>query len=232
MQMWHINKDIVIADDNALLRDMLAEIFLGYGWCVRTAQDGFTALDMRRDSVPHLILSDLEMDGMSGFELLSIVRRRFPSVRVIAMSGAYSGETVPTGVAADAFYAKADGSVAKLLDIVVELAEVAALESIRSDDPFWLSALPILQPPVRSLGVSCLHCMQVVCFLPVGSLLRYQDVSCPHCHSLVRVKVECSRAGGDLNLPTVASTQKSVSEGSFSAELRPSHVRSQVGSPC
>jgi CheY-like chemotaxis protein len=35
------------------------------------------------------------MPGMSGFELLSVVRRRFPSIRVIAMSSAFSGVDLP-----------------------------------------------------------------------------------------------------------------------------------------
>ena len=49
------------------------------------------------------------MPGMSGFELLSVVRRRFPAVLVIAMSGAFSGDQVPSGVTADAFYPKGNG---------------------------------------------------------------------------------------------------------------------------
>ena len=48
------------------------------------------------------------MPQMSGFEFLSVVRRRFPELLVVAMSGAYdSGDSVPGGVIADAFYAKA-----------------------------------------------------------------------------------------------------------------------------
>lgn len=43
---------------------------------------------------------------MSGFEFLSIVRRRFPSIRVIAMSREFTSTSVPEGVAADAFYEK------------------------------------------------------------------------------------------------------------------------------
>lgn len=40
-----------------------------------------------RDEFPEFLLSDLNMPGMSGFELLSVVPRRFPSIRTIAMSG-------------------------------------------------------------------------------------------------------------------------------------------------
>ena len=56
--------------------------------------------------VPDVILSDLNMPGMSGFEFLSVVRRRFPTVKVIAMSSAFAVDDIPPGVAADAFYQK------------------------------------------------------------------------------------------------------------------------------
>jgi CheY-like chemotaxis protein len=36
--------------------------------------------------IPEILLSDLNMPGMSGFELLSAVRRRFSAIQVIAMS--------------------------------------------------------------------------------------------------------------------------------------------------
>jgi DNA-binding NarL/FixJ family response regulator len=41
-----------------------------------------------RKEIAEIILSDLNMPGMSGFELLSLVRARFPSIRLIAMSDA------------------------------------------------------------------------------------------------------------------------------------------------
>ena len=43
------------------------------------------------------------MLDMSGFELLSVIRRRFPKVTAIAMSSAFSDGVTPAGVAADAF---------------------------------------------------------------------------------------------------------------------------------
>ena len=68
-----------------------------------------------------IILSDLNMPRMSGFEFLSLVRRRFPairySIRVIAMSGAFSGDDIPPGIAADAFYEKGP-NLSPLLQIV------------------------------------------------------------------------------------------------------------------
>ena len=99
--------DILVVDDNPLLVNVISEIFKECGCIVRTASDGFAALATIRDRVPDILISDLNMPRMSGFELLSIVRRRFPAIAVIAMSGAYSGVAVPQGVAADAFMPKA-----------------------------------------------------------------------------------------------------------------------------
>ena len=53
---------------------------------------------------PDLIISDLHMPRMSGFEFLSVVRRRFPAIPVIAISGAYNlSESFAAGVMADAY---------------------------------------------------------------------------------------------------------------------------------
>jgi CheY-like chemotaxis protein len=47
---------------------------------------------------PEIPLSDLNMPEMSGFELLSIVRRQFPTISLVGMSGAFSGTQIPCGV--------------------------------------------------------------------------------------------------------------------------------------
>jgi len=47
-----------------------------------------------RNGIPDLVLSDLNMLGMSGIELLSVIRRRFPSIRVIAMGAMFFGAEV------------------------------------------------------------------------------------------------------------------------------------------
>ena len=65
------------------------------------------------------------MPQMSGFEFLSVVRRRFPGIPVVAVSGAYeSGDDVPGGVIADAFYAKGQ-HLGELLRTVAELIRTA-----------------------------------------------------------------------------------------------------------
>jgi CheY-like chemotaxis protein len=75
------------------------------GFDVRTCEDGFSALVKLRFALPDLIICDLRMPSMSGFELLSIVRRRFPQIPVIAISGEFDAAG-PFGLLADAFFQK------------------------------------------------------------------------------------------------------------------------------
>lgn len=84
---------------------------------MRFAEDGLSALREIRQESPEILLTDLNMPGMSGFELLTEVRSLFPAIKVIAMSGAFCGSEVPPGVLADAFYQKGS-SVSTLLQIL------------------------------------------------------------------------------------------------------------------
>jgi CheY-like chemotaxis protein len=97
---------LLIVDDEVSIRTCLSQLFSALGYCVRSAADGHSALSEIHREVPEILLSDLNMPGMSGFEFLPIVRSQLPAIRVIAMSGAFSGTFVPPGVVADAFFAK------------------------------------------------------------------------------------------------------------------------------
>jgi CheY-like chemotaxis protein len=96
----------LIVDDEFSIRTSLSQLFSALGYCVRSAADGRTALSEIRREIPEILLSDLNMPGMSGFEFLPMVRIQLPAIHVIAMSGAFSGTCVPPGVVADAFFAK------------------------------------------------------------------------------------------------------------------------------
>ena len=108
---------LLIVDDERSIRMLLSGILTEIGYRVRTAEDGFAALVEIAKEPPDILLSDLNMPGMSGFELLAVVRRQFPAIQTIAMSGGFSGNEVPSGVAADAFYEKGS-SVPALLRLI------------------------------------------------------------------------------------------------------------------
>src|SRR5580658_684157 len=113
---------ILIVDDDDALRTSLSSIFTTFGHTVRSAEDGFSALVEIRRSIPDVLLSDLNMPGMSGFELLSVFRRRFPAIQTIAMSGASCRGELSSGVIADAFFQKGQG-IEGLMQVIATLAQ-------------------------------------------------------------------------------------------------------------
>jgi hypothetical protein len=171
--------DIVLVDDNPAIRYGLSEIFKRRGYTVRTASDGFSALALLRERIPGILLSDLDMPGMSGFELLSVVRHRFPAIAVIAMSGAYSGVFVPPDVAADAFYAKGSNGAARLFEILWSIEDRDLRESMRAAGPIWISSLSAHE--CDGLAVSCPECVRV--FFPAVARVKgsTHSTSWPHC---------------------------------------------------
>jgi len=111
---------VLIVDDEPTIRVLLSQILVENGYGARSAADGLSALEEIHREAPEILLSDLNMPGMSSFELLPEVRRRFPGILLIAMSGSFSGNRIPSGVTADAFYQKGAG-VGTLLRIMESL---------------------------------------------------------------------------------------------------------------
>jgi CheY-like chemotaxis protein len=107
-------KTVLVVDDKEWIRIAISLVLEEFGYSVRCAEDGHSALREIHQQNPDILVSDLTMPGMSGFELLINVRRLFPAIKVIAMSGSFTGNEVPHGVLADAFYPKG-GSVSSLL---------------------------------------------------------------------------------------------------------------------
>lgn len=123
--MGNISKNrVLLVDDEPSIRETMAMLLDEEGYTVSTAAHGFDALLQLKLATPGIIISDLNMPAMSGFEFLAVVRRRFPTIPVIAMSGDYeSGDHFPGGVIADAFYAKGRRSSKELLRTIAELVQ-------------------------------------------------------------------------------------------------------------
>jgi CheY-like chemotaxis protein len=79
---------VLVVDDDAAVRESLTMLLTAEGYEVSSAENGFDALLQLKTSTPDVITSDLNMPQMSGFEFLSVARRRFPHMPVIAISGA------------------------------------------------------------------------------------------------------------------------------------------------
>jgi CheY-like chemotaxis protein len=191
--------DIVLVDDNPAILYGLSEIFKRRGYTVRTASDGFSTLALLRDRIPGILLSDLNMPGMSGFELLSVVRRRFPVIAVIAMSGAYSGVFVPPDVAADAFYAKGSNGAVRLFEILWSIGDRDSRESLRASVPIWIPNLSAHECGGSAVAVSCPECLRAF-FNPVSRAKGSTYLtSCPHCFNPVQVAIATQPGGMDTS---------------------------------
>src|SRR5208282_3223871 len=104
--MASFNYRLLVVDDDPSIRDLLQTSLSMQGYEVRAAQDGFEALAEMRGALPDMLLTDLKMPNMSGFELLSVVRTRFPQIPTIAISGEFQPAEGDLCVLADAFLAK------------------------------------------------------------------------------------------------------------------------------
>ncbi len=113
------NLRILVVDDQKHVAENIAVVLNSRGYSVCTASCGREALLRLKDTPLQLVISDLTMPQMSGFELISAIRWRFPNMPVIAMSGTYTADGVPRTV--DAFYAKGKHSLDKLVSMVDEL---------------------------------------------------------------------------------------------------------------
>jgi CheY-like chemotaxis protein len=151
---------LLIVDDEPLTRTLLTQIFAGLGHPVRAAEDGFAALEEMRKEIPDILLSDLNMPRMSGFELLSVVRRKLPEIYVIASSGAFAGDEVPNGIAADAFHEKATG-LAGLFEMVKTAAPVKHVRAgSTASTPIWISPYRRDKSFDGQVLISCPECLR------------------------------------------------------------------------
>ena len=185
---------LLVVDDEAGTRVSLSNIFTRLEYQVRTAEDGFSALAEIRREVPQILLSDLNMPGMSGFELLSVVRHRFPAIRAIAMSGAFSGDSVQPGVAADAFYEKASG-LASLLRIVEKMAH-PEWESVppfpqhtRTVAPIWIPKNGHDPHGEEYVTISCPECLRTFPQLHGDAMGPIHQTDCVHCGNSIHYAI-------------------------------------------
>lgn len=77
---------ILIVDDDDAVRDVLYDLFSEEHMC-HAAATAEQALAFLRDQTYDTVLTDISMPGLSGVELLSILRREQPDTPVIVVSG-------------------------------------------------------------------------------------------------------------------------------------------------
>jgi len=182
-------ESLLIVDDAPSIRMLLSQLLARDGYTTRSAENGFSALAEIRREVPDLLLSDLNMPGMSGFELLTVVRRQFPSIRVIAMS-AFSGEEIPSGVDADAFFQKGRG-LGDLLRTIKSLPLPArrAQQPVAAPSPVWISRYERNAAGEGYATIECPECLGTFPKVLNGTIHPINEAGCLFCGSTVRYTV-------------------------------------------
>lgn len=84
---------VLIVDDNVDAASSMAFLLTSYGYDVETAFDPFSALDCARLWRPDACVLDINMPGMTGYELASRLRAMFPgNVPILATVTAYEDD--------------------------------------------------------------------------------------------------------------------------------------------
>jgi DNA-binding NtrC family response regulator len=78
---------ILIVDDEIGILALLALIFEGAGYGVRTAADGLEAMELCRAESLDAVISDARMPGFSGHDLARWLAEQRPATRFILMTG-------------------------------------------------------------------------------------------------------------------------------------------------
>jgi len=179
---------VLVVDDEPIILETMTAILQGEGFVVRTAENGFAALVTLRQTPPDIIISDLRMPEMSGFELLSVVRRRFPHIPVIAISGEYIAAGMPTGLLSDVVLQKGGYTQQQLFDTIRSLVSESPIRphAPKCDRaPLWI--------PRRDAGyivVSCTECLRSFPVDDSSTGTEVHNTDCPFCGTHIEYLVD------------------------------------------
>ena len=186
--MANFHYRLLVIDDEPLNQELLASSLSAAGYEVEVAKDGFAALAQMHGALPDLIISDLKMPNMSGFEFLSIVRRRFPQIPAIAVSGEFDPPIEPLGVIAGAFLSKPfslDELEAKIAELLRDSPPRPAIKKDRA--PVWV---PRNGEYYVITCTECLRSFSIPAEKSVRVLRELRTLACIFCDAQVQFIVE------------------------------------------
>jgi DNA-binding response OmpR family regulator len=82
---------ILLVDDDESFRKMLRKTLIKLGYEVLEARNGKEAIELSDNNPVELVLTDIVMPEKEGLETIGVLRRKFPKIKIIAMSGGGRG---------------------------------------------------------------------------------------------------------------------------------------------
>lgn len=86
-------KRILVIDDDQNIRAMLCDNLKDCGYdayCAENGEDGL--FEIEADVAPHLVVTDIMMPKKEGLEVIMEIRKKFPGLKVVAISGGGRGQ--------------------------------------------------------------------------------------------------------------------------------------------
>jgi len=98
---------ILVVDDEGPVRKMMAKMLQRSGYSTLEAPGGKEALEICEQHIGiHLLITDLTMPGLNGFDLADLVGERWPELKILFMSGAANGYGLRRRIADQPFLGK------------------------------------------------------------------------------------------------------------------------------
>jgi DNA-binding NtrC family response regulator len=79
--------NILVVDDEDALRMVLSSELQSSGYEVGTASDGDEAINLVQSKKFDLVLLDIKMPRVDGFEVLKFIKKNYPTIKVIMLTG-------------------------------------------------------------------------------------------------------------------------------------------------
>jgi CheY-like chemotaxis protein len=78
---------ILLADDDEVLRVVQSDFLRRFGYDVHVAEDGRAAMKYLAAQAVDLVITDMVMPGSDGVEVIRHIRKTYPQLKIIAISG-------------------------------------------------------------------------------------------------------------------------------------------------
>ena len=109
-------RKMLIIDDDSIVRESISDFFEDSGYDVHQCSNGKDGIDSLREINPTVILCDLHMPGISGLEVIDVVKEEKPEMPLIVVSG--------NGVIKDAIEAVSRGAWNYVMKPIYDLSEL------------------------------------------------------------------------------------------------------------
>lgn len=99
---------VLVVDDDPLVRDLLAAVLADDEFDLRFASDGAEGIESAKTRVPDLVILDVMMPGLDGYQVCRSLKESHPSIRVVMLTARHGeeDEALAMKAGADAFLTK------------------------------------------------------------------------------------------------------------------------------